>query len=49
MQGVMGGVSLRLEARDNVRDVVFVSIDAADGFVAKDFFDGGVLGAEICW
>jgi hypothetical protein len=43
------GRSLRLETRDHVRDVVFVRIDAADGFVAEHGFGGGVLGAEICW
>lgn len=43
------GRSLRLETRDHVRDVVFVRIDAADGFVAEHGFGGGVLGAEIWW
>jgi hypothetical protein len=29
--------------------VVFVIVDAADGFIAEDFFGGGILGAEIYW
>jgi hypothetical protein len=28
--------------------MIFVIVDAADGFVTEDFFGGGVLGAEVC-
>ena len=29
--------------------MVFVTIDAADGFIAKDPFCGWILGSEVCW
>lgn len=41
------GLDSRFEFRDDVWKVVFISVDAADGFVAEDLLCRGILGTEI--